>query len=205
MKIVVSSEGRNLSIRITDGTLIIGRSSSCNVTLQDPILSRQHCALTRDVDRVICTDLGSSNGTFLDGESIQSADLKHGSIIEIGETAILFINSESKPLQDSGSSYRNSERVQDLKAHHRDNDSVPDTFEEELVKLAAIAPEVVVDTLADHVLHERESILVKTDVDHRQLLARSLDRVISDGVIEQNQSRSDLKKAIVKIIREERP
>ena len=89
MRLAISTPGLFQWLDLTEGTLVLGRSGSCSVTLSDPILSRQHCAITREGTRVTCSDLGSSNGTYLDGALIERADLVHGSVIEIGESAVL--------------------------------------------------------------------------------------------------------------------
>ena len=52
MKLGISTPTDLLWIDLDQGTLILGRSGSCSVTLSDPVLSRQHCAITRDANRV---------------------------------------------------------------------------------------------------------------------------------------------------------
>ena len=58
-------DGSPRQVLLDEGTITLGRSRSCTVQLEDPILSRQHCAITVDDGRVVVADLGSSNGTFV--------------------------------------------------------------------------------------------------------------------------------------------
>jgi len=58
-------EGKSFSI--TDADVTIGRGPSNSICIADPLLSRQHCRITKDGDVFNLSDLGSFNGTFLNG------------------------------------------------------------------------------------------------------------------------------------------
>ena len=66
----------------------IGTHRSCDFTLSDATVSRFHCELIGDRYRVRVRDLDSSNGTTVDGVAVRDAYLKHGSVIELGRTAL---------------------------------------------------------------------------------------------------------------------
>ena len=48
-------------------TTLIGRSSDCHVTIEDPLVSRQHARIVIDDDGAKCEDLGSRNGVKING------------------------------------------------------------------------------------------------------------------------------------------
>src|SRR5262245_34745571 len=48
----------------------IGADPECDLVVDRPTVSRRHCRLTRDADGFVLDDLGSSNGTYVNGERI---------------------------------------------------------------------------------------------------------------------------------------
>ncbi len=73
------------------GEIRIGRSADADVPLDDPDVSRLHCAVTVGADgRVSVADLGSTNGTTLDGRSVgpRAVRLTPGALLRIGESAL---------------------------------------------------------------------------------------------------------------------
>ncbi len=66
-------------------TFVIGRSASSDVQLYDVKLSRRHCAFKVDNDAVQFKDLGSVNGTFLNGTQVAQGFLNHGDILRLGD------------------------------------------------------------------------------------------------------------------------
>ncbi|MDG4866151.1 FHA domain-containing protein, partial [Streptomyces sp. T-3] len=73
------------------GQVSIGRSADADVPLDDPDVSRLHCAVTMDPDgRVTVTDLNSTNGTAVDGEPVadRPVRLAPGALLRIGESAL---------------------------------------------------------------------------------------------------------------------
>ncbi len=68
--------------------VVIGRSSDLDMVLVEDMVSRKHAKITVASGKVIIEDLGSTNGTFVNGEKIKQARLKEGDRILIG-TSIL--------------------------------------------------------------------------------------------------------------------
>src|SRR6476469_3975948 len=66
----------------------IGRSSELDMVLVEDMVSRKHAKITVGPGKVLIEDLGSTNGTFVNGEKIRQARLKEGDRILIG-TSIL--------------------------------------------------------------------------------------------------------------------
>ena len=74
---------------------VVGRSSRCDVVLDDPSVSREHARLWRQDDRVLCVDLGSSNGTTVDGKPVGTApvEVEEGSTVTFGAAEFRFRSS----------------------------------------------------------------------------------------------------------------
>jgi ABC transport system ATP-binding/permease protein len=77
-------------VQLTKGHLTLGRDRSNDVVLQDPNVSRFHAEVARLEDRVAIRDLGSRNGTRVNGELVRSALLETGSEVGIGSYRLVF-------------------------------------------------------------------------------------------------------------------
>jgi hypothetical protein len=75
---------------ITKGRTIIGRGSDADITVDDTGTSRKHIEILWDGSRAQVNDLGSTNGSKLNGEPLSQAPLPPDSVIEIGRTRIVF-------------------------------------------------------------------------------------------------------------------
>ena len=75
---------------LTRSRTIIGRGSDADITLDDTGTSRKHIEILWDGARAQITDLGSTNGSLLNGEPVTKAVLPPDSVVEIGRTRILF-------------------------------------------------------------------------------------------------------------------
>jgi len=84
-EITVSRAGRSWSVTLAPGTVFIGRADSCDVCLDDPMVSRQHTRLYQDpFGRWIVEDLDSHNGTWVGGRRVKSGTVTPGERIRIG-------------------------------------------------------------------------------------------------------------------------
>ncbi len=68
--------------------ILIGTSPACAIRLTDPTVSRRHAALDPNGRRYRLTDLGSTNGTFVDGVALVEGFVLGGEIIRFGGTAL---------------------------------------------------------------------------------------------------------------------
>ncbi|MBM3839852.1 MAG: FHA domain-containing protein [Verrucomicrobia bacterium] len=67
--------------------IVIGRGLDCDVVINDAKASRRHCRLTRGDNAFVLEDLGSKNGTYMDGERISApVTLKPNQTFKIGDT-----------------------------------------------------------------------------------------------------------------------
>lgn len=76
------------------GQIRLGRSADADVALDDPDVSRMHCAVTVGPDgRVSVADLGSTNGTTLDGARVGDRPVRFapGALLRIGESALRLV------------------------------------------------------------------------------------------------------------------
>src|SRR3982751_1001785 len=71
--------------------VIVGRSSELDMVLVEDMVSRKHAKITTDEHVVTIQDLGSTNGTFVNGEKVRKADLKDGDRILIGTSIIKIV------------------------------------------------------------------------------------------------------------------
>jgi hypothetical protein len=71
-----------------DKQIIIGRSSELDMVLVEDMVSRKHAKITLSGGKITIEDLGSTNGTFVNGEKVKTARLKEGDRILVG-TSIL--------------------------------------------------------------------------------------------------------------------
>ena len=74
--------------------LIIGRSSELEMVLIEDMVSRHHAKITTTNDEIFIEDLGSTNGTFVNGEKITKCKLKEGDRILIGTSIIKLVYEE---------------------------------------------------------------------------------------------------------------
>ncbi len=68
---------------------VVGRGTKVTLRLNDEGVSREHCAFVREDDKIIVTDLGSTNGTYVNGIKIDRKELSDGDKIMVGSTTIL--------------------------------------------------------------------------------------------------------------------
>jgi two-component system cell cycle response regulator len=69
---------------------VLGRGHGCRVRIEDSALSRQHCRIIKKADGFHIEDLGSTNGTFVDGEPVREARrLDDGVRIQMGRDTVL--------------------------------------------------------------------------------------------------------------------
>src|SRR5690348_13671587 len=78
---IISTMG-DQSFELREGaTLLVGRASSSDIPLFDPTISRRHAELACATGGVTVRDLGSSNGTFVNGERVETSPVLTGDVI----------------------------------------------------------------------------------------------------------------------------
>jgi hypothetical protein len=115
-----------ITLRVLDGAdrgkiyenlptpVTIGREEGNSLQLNDERVSRFHVKIQEDQDKVVLTDLESTNGTKVNGEDIQLRILRFGDIVSLGRTVLLF-----------GSREQIAERLASLRGDHPSTGSLP--------------------------------------------------------------------------------
>ena len=84
---LVSTEGEQAFELKSGVTLVVGRALNSDIPVFDPTISRRHAEVTCDNGGVTVKDLGSSNGTFLNGAKIEGAKVAPGDVVTFGKVA----------------------------------------------------------------------------------------------------------------------
>lgn len=71
----------------------VGRGDHCDIMIPLPHVSRAHAEVTAKGDVATIRDLGSSNGTYVNGRRIQQQVLRHGDVVTVGGCEIRFLAS----------------------------------------------------------------------------------------------------------------
>ena len=71
-------------------SLRIGKAPDNEVVLDHPTVSRNHLVVRRQGDQFLVQDLGSTNGTFIDGAQVREAFLRAGALLEVGDVQLRF-------------------------------------------------------------------------------------------------------------------
>ena len=85
---LLANDGRNYPLSI--GSTVIGRGDQANMRLPDVGISRRHARLDYDGNQVVLTDLGSTNGTLVNGQRVSAVALNPGDMIQLGTTTLTF-------------------------------------------------------------------------------------------------------------------
>jgi hypothetical protein len=86
--VVVDETGQRYDLRM--GSNVVGRGSDADLQLLDQGVSRRHLDIQFDGDTATGYDLGSTNGTTVNGHEVGSQVLRHGDVIRLGHTRIVF-------------------------------------------------------------------------------------------------------------------
>lgn len=77
--------------RLTSPRTVLGRGADCDVHLTDSEVSRRHAMLEIRGDEITLKDLGSTNGTFVEGVRVQEAKLESQQEFSLGTTTLMLI------------------------------------------------------------------------------------------------------------------
>jgi len=99
--------------------IIVGRSSDLDMVLVEDMVSRKHAKITTDDHTVSIQDLGSTNGTFVNGEKVRAVRLKEGDRILVGTSIIKLVAGGSEVQVPAGSMSENEARSRMLVTANR--------------------------------------------------------------------------------------
>jgi len=75
---------------LSPGRQVVGKSPDSDIVLADVTVSRQHFEIQNEGERYVVKDLGSTNGTMIDGAEVKEAYLRPGMLIKAGEVVLRF-------------------------------------------------------------------------------------------------------------------
>ncbi len=65
--------------------VVFGRGEECDVVIENQLLSRKHCMVINEEGKIVLQDLGSTNGTYVDGKRVEKTVLKSGQRVFLGD------------------------------------------------------------------------------------------------------------------------
>src|SRR3954469_18365275 len=81
----------------TQQEIVVGRSSELDMVLVEDMVSRRHARIECTEEQIVIEDLGSTNGTFVNGEKIKRATLKEGDRVLIGTSILKVVSTDPSP------------------------------------------------------------------------------------------------------------
>ncbi|MBL8765258.1 MAG: FHA domain-containing protein [Phycisphaerae bacterium] len=87
--VMVKADGSSKEVKLDRPRLIVGRDESASLRIPLAAVSRKHCEIATADDELIVRDLGSSNGTLVNGERIKERELAPGDLLTIG--SVVFV------------------------------------------------------------------------------------------------------------------
>ena len=96
--VMFKADGERRDFPLKHETTVIGRKPTCGLRIPLSAVSREHCKIEIRDDGVYFQDLGSSNGTFYNGERTTEGQLKPGDRLEIG-SVIFTVQIDGQPTE----------------------------------------------------------------------------------------------------------
>ena len=93
--VVIYGQNIGHKFAVKPGELLIGRSSQAHLQVDHESVSRRHARVTTTDGRVTITDLGSTNGTYVNDEPMESTELSDGDLIKVGRTILKYLSSNN--------------------------------------------------------------------------------------------------------------
>ncbi len=84
--VVVDGPARGTRVPIQGGVARVGAAPGSDLKLEEPTVSRVHCELRVRQETITLRDLGSTNGTFVDGVRLRDGDIAPGALVRVGAT-----------------------------------------------------------------------------------------------------------------------
>ncbi|MDH5327388.1 MAG: FHA domain-containing protein [Gammaproteobacteria bacterium] len=94
-KLILTLDGEIIKEYVIDKeSITIGRKHENDIQLNDLTVSGRHALIINSTENTIVEDLGSTNGTLVNGNHIVQAVLQHGNVIQVGHHLFTFMNDE---------------------------------------------------------------------------------------------------------------
>ena len=92
--IVIHGPDRGESVHLRDHPISMGSAPSCDLVLTDKTVSRKHLIAQREGDDVVLRDLGSTNGSYIQGSRFKEITVGYGTEIKVGRTVVKYLPEE---------------------------------------------------------------------------------------------------------------
>jgi Protein of unknown function (DUF3662)/FHA domain len=89
-RVGVFVDGSDAHLILRNGSNVIGRGQDCDLQVFDQGVSRRHIDIQYDGHYAVVYDLGSTNGTSVNGQTIGSHQLRHGDVLRIGHSRLVY-------------------------------------------------------------------------------------------------------------------
>src|SRR6187551_1877561 len=89
--VIISGAEMGRRSDLTHEEVSIGRSDQCTVCVNSDMVSRRHAVINRILGHYIVVDLKSTNGTFVNDQRIERAELKDGDLLRTGKTVLKYL------------------------------------------------------------------------------------------------------------------
>jgi Nif-specific regulatory protein len=99
--LVIAGPLKDSTLALPDGEVHIGRDPANQLSINDPSLSRRHCAIARDGDGYKIRDLDSRNGTLVNGVAVKEAPIRHGDQVSAGDSIFVLLLHEDEDGEES--------------------------------------------------------------------------------------------------------
>lgn len=87
---LIKADGATEVFTLESGEMLLGRETDCDIHLAFPGISRRHLRLVTVLDDTFLEDLGSRNGTFVNGKLARKCALNDGDVVQVGEIELSF-------------------------------------------------------------------------------------------------------------------
>ena len=134
--VLFRKNGARRSFPLSSSVTVIGRQQECDLCIPLMVISRKHCQVNQDEGNLRVRDLGSRNGTFVNGKKVEDSALKAGDKLRVGpivfgvqidgqpavaDSAILrppqHITAEKEPVEIASEEFADLEHVDTIKDH----------------------------------------------------------------------------------------
>src|SRR5436305_604837 len=119
--VMFRADGERKSFSITRDVTVMGRREDCDFRIPLGDISRKHCRIIKEENALKIEDLGSSNGTYVNGKRIHEAELQPGDTVQIGPV-VFVAQLDGEPADDDLKPYQASD-------HHEEAAAEEETLE----------------------------------------------------------------------------
>lgn len=96
--VVLKGRSDAKALKLSNGITVLGRQQDCQLRIVSSDVSRKHCQLFEQAGKLVVVDLGSSNGTFVNGKKISGQQaLNPGDILSLGKVKFRVEKGGTKP------------------------------------------------------------------------------------------------------------